>query len=256
MATPFRLAAGAAAGAISAVAFVPYLVDVVRGKTRPSATTWFLWTGVGALLCASYWASGARASIWVAASFVLGPLVTALVALRHGDRAFSRFDKGCVLVSALSVGLWVRTGNPLFALGLNVVVDLLGAMPTMRNVWRDPSAESHLAWALFFTGNALNLFAVEAWTLSGAAYPVYLFLMTLSMNVGYANVLLPPLPDTLSAQWPFLPCYTAGGPVVCNGPLVAANSGAASGAALALRMVYDGPEGVPWPGAWGQARRA
>lgn len=182
MATPWQVAAGAAAGGISAVAFVPYLIDVVRGRTRPSVATWFIWTGVGTLLCASYWASGARASIWVAASYVLGPLVTALAALRYGDRSFSRFDKGCVLVAALSVGLWIYTGKPLVALGLNVLVDFLGALPTMRNVWRDPGAESRLAWGLFFTGNAVNLLAVEAWTLGGAAYPVYLFVVTLSMN--------------------------------------------------------------------------
>lgn len=195
MATPFQVAAGAAAGGVSVIAFVPYLADVVRGRTRPSVATWFIWTGVGALLCASTWASGARASVWVAASLVLGPLVTALVALRHGDRSFSRFDKGCLLVASLSVGLWVYTGKPLVALGLNVLVDFLGALPTLRNVWRDPGAESHLGWALFFAANALNLLAVEAWTLGGAAYPVYLFLVTLSMNA----LLLRPRPQAVAA---------------------------------------------------------
>lgn len=181
-ATPWQIAAGALAGGISALAFVPYLVEVVRRQTRPSAATWFIWTGVGALLCASYWAEGARASVWVATSFVLGPLVTALAALRYGERSWSRFDKACLLAAALSLGLWIYTGKPLLALGLNVLVDFLGALPTMRNVWRDPRAESRLAWGLFLAGNALNLFAVEAWTLAGAAYPLYLLLVTLSMN--------------------------------------------------------------------------
>jgi uncharacterized protein with PQ loop repeat len=182
MTAAWQITVGRAAGVVSAIAFVPYLVAVVRRRTRPSIASWFIWTAVGAVLCASYWATGARASIWVAVSYVAGPLVTAIVALRYGERGWSRFDKGCLLTAALSLGLWALTGDPFVALGLNILVDFLGALPTMRNVWRDPDAEDRAAWGIFFAGNAINLGAVEAWTPSGAAYPVYLVLVTLIVN--------------------------------------------------------------------------
>lgn len=178
---PFHVVLGAAAGLVSAAGFVPYILAIVRRQARPSVATWFIWTGVGTVLFASYWAAGARASVWVAASYMLGPLVTALFAARHGERGFSRFEKACLLGAALSIGLWVVTGNPLVALGLNIFIDLLGALPTYRNAWRDPSAENKLAWGLFFAGNTLNLGAVESLSFSAAGYPIYLFLMSLGM---------------------------------------------------------------------------
>jgi hypothetical protein len=52
--------------------------------------------GVGAILCASAWTAGARASIWTPVSYVLGPLVVTLLALRYGERSLSRFDLGCM----------------------------------------------------------------------------------------------------------------------------------------------------------------
>ena len=78
----------------------------------------------------------------------------------------------------MSLLLWALTGNPLVALGLNILVDLIGALPTVRKAWSDPGSEDRLAWGLFFAANAVNLAAVEAWTFSGAGYPVYLFGIT------------------------------------------------------------------------------
>jgi hypothetical protein len=178
-----RLLAGRIAGAISAVAFVPYAVSVARRKTRPSIATWFLWTVVGAVLAASYWSTGARASVWVAAAYVAGPLVTTLLALRYGTGGFSRFEKGCLAAALVSLVLWRLSGNPLVALALNIVVDLLAAAPTVRKAWRDPASEDRLSWTLFAAGNAANLPAIEAWTFAGAAFPVYLFLLTTTMAV-------------------------------------------------------------------------
>ena len=45
---------------------------------------------------------------------------------------------------------------------------------------RSPSLSCHRAcnrsaWLLFFTGNAINLFAVETWTFMIAVYPIYRF---------------------------------------------------------------------------------
>lgn len=174
--------AGRAAGIISVIAFLPYVISVIRGRTRPSLATWLIWTVVGSVLCASHWASGGRASIWVPVSYALGPLVTSLLALRYGDRGWTRFERGCLAVAALSLVVWAISGNPLLALCMNIFIDFMGALPTMRKSWSDPGSEDRLSWGMFAAGNALNLFAVSPWTFSGAIYPVYLFFMTLIIN--------------------------------------------------------------------------
>src|SRR5690242_18066463 len=66
---------GALAGALSLLGFMPYIVEIVQGKTRPNRATWWIWTVVGAMLSASYYASGSPHAIWVPLSYVVGPLV-------------------------------------------------------------------------------------------------------------------------------------------------------------------------------------
>lgn len=175
-------AMGQASGAVSLLGFVPYLSSIVRGKTQPSVATWWIWTLVGCLIAVSYYAAGARTSIWTPVSYVIGPLVIALVSLRHGTRGFSRFDRLCGLGAALSLLLWALSGTPVVALSLNILIDFLGALPTVRKTWHEPASEDRLSWGIFLVANSLNLLAVQPWTFANASYPLYMFALVLAMN--------------------------------------------------------------------------
>lgn len=176
--TSLQMVAGGVAGIVSAAGFVPYIVAVITKRARPNAATWFIWTLVGTILGASCWTAGARASIGVAVTYAAGPLVTTIVALKYGDRSFSRLDVACLAAALGSLVLWTLSGDPLVAMGLNILIDILGAIPTLRKAWYEPGSEDKLSWGLFAAGNAINLVAIESWTLTGALYPVYLFLLT------------------------------------------------------------------------------
>jgi hypothetical protein len=157
--------------------FVPYISEIVQGKTRPNRATWWIWTVVGAMLCASYYASGARHTVWVAVSYVLGPLITALVSLRYGEGGWDRFDRACLGASLLSLLVWWLARSPLLALTANIGLDLLGALPTIRKSYHEPEAESLRSWMVFLLADALNLCALGAWSLATSLYPVYLFIL-------------------------------------------------------------------------------
>jgi len=59
---------GKIAGALSFLAFVPYVLATLRGKTRPNRATWIIWSAVGVTLLASYAVAGARETLEDAAS--------------------------------------------------------------------------------------------------------------------------------------------------------------------------------------------
>ncbi len=168
--------AGRTAGLLSLAAFVPYVLAILRGETRPNRATWWIWTVVGFLLGSSYYASGAQHTIWVPVSYVVGPLVTALLSLRYGEGGWTRFDRYCVAGAGLSLVLWWIFQTPMIALLINLSIDFLGALPTIRKSYLEPAGEDRVAWALFWAGNIANLFAVERWTFAIAVYPVYMFL--------------------------------------------------------------------------------
>lgn len=167
--------AGRLAGAFSLAAFVPYIYSTLRGRTKPNRATWWIWTFVGILLGSSYYSVGAHHTIWVPVSYVLGPLVTALLSLRYGVGGWTRLDLTCMVGAGASALLWWHLRSSLSILAINLIIDLLGALPTLRKTYLDPTGEDPLAWTLFLVGNSLNLLAIEKWTLPLTLYPVYMF---------------------------------------------------------------------------------
>lgn len=168
--------AGQVAGIVSLAAFVPYIIAILRGETKPNRATWWIWTVVGFMLGASYYSSGASHTIWVPVSYAVGPLATALLSIKYSEGGWTRFDQKCLLGAGASLVLWWMFSSPLLALVINIIIDLMGALPTIRKAYREPEKEDRVAWALFFAGNTINLFAVETWTFAIAIYPIYMFL--------------------------------------------------------------------------------
>ena len=165
------------------LAYLPYAYDIVRGAARPNRATWLIWTVVGGLLFASYTAAAGGAARWVPLSDTLGPALIAALAIRYGKGGLNWFDLGCLTVAGLSVLGWVLTGSPLVSLNINLCLALLGGLPTFRSVYRDPAAEPPLVWCAFLLSNMLNLLAIEHWSWSSGAYPVYAVLAAWLVNV-------------------------------------------------------------------------
>jgi hypothetical protein len=174
---------GAIAGATTLLGFVPYWISILRGKTQPNRATWAIWSIVGLILSSSYWAVGARDTIWVPLSYVIGPIVTSILGIRWGEGGWTRFDRRCLMGTAVSLVLWIVLKSPLVALGLNLLIDFLGALPTIAKSARDPEGEDPLAWVLFAIGNGFNLLAINQWSWEIAAYPIYLFVICVWMVV-------------------------------------------------------------------------
>lgn len=174
------------AGVLSCLAFIPYIASILRGETRPHLITWWLWVFLGAILSASYYASGAPLfALIVPVVYVIGPLVVGLMALKYGDYGANAFDLSCFLGGVGGIALWIFTGNPVLALYLNLFVDFCGALPTIRKAAQDPLSENLSAWALFLIANTLNLLTIlmDHLNLIVLSYPLYLFLITLIVTV-------------------------------------------------------------------------
>lgn len=169
---------GELAGMISLLAYCVYIFAMLKGKARPNRATWWIWSVVGCILAASYYFSGARATMWVPVSNTVGPLIIALISLKYGEGGWSVFDRRCLAGAAFGLVLWWIFSSALLALLANLFIDFMGALPTIRKTYFDPSGENRLGWMLFLTANTLNLVAVNSWNLAIVIYPTYLFLLS------------------------------------------------------------------------------
>lgn len=172
--TDYYQVIGVFAGALSFLAFVLYYVSIVRKKTTPNISTWFILTIVGVLIFSSYYTLGARNTSWVALSYILGPFIAFLLAIKYGERGWTSFDKWCLFGSVVSVFFWILTGSAIFALLINILIDFLGILPTVKKSYERPVSEEGFPWLVTFVSSILNILAISNWSFDIWIYPIYM----------------------------------------------------------------------------------
>lgn len=166
---------GQIAGLVFILGFMPYIYSILKGETKPSRTTWVIWAVIGAISLIQDYAVGSRDSIWVSLGAAIGPLSIALLSLKYGTHEKDSSEKYYFIGSAIALLVWFLTGSPILGLALNILIDFIGAMPTIIKTWKDPYSEDLTSWLFFLVGNSLNLFAVDKVFSLKSLYPLYLF---------------------------------------------------------------------------------
>ena len=148
---------------IAALGTVPYLVDIVRGKTKPNIVTWLTWTMLTAISGAAALVAGEPKT----AAFLFGnSLCTGLVVvlgLKYGTAKFSRFDVACQVSAVLGLVFWLVFNSPTIGIVVPLVVAFIGALPTVRHSWLKPAEET---WQAFMVGVIAPMFTIASLTVS------------------------------------------------------------------------------------------
>lgn len=168
---------GLSAGALSFLAFCLYIYTTLRGDTKPNRATWWVLTLVGVMISASYYGEGARHTIWVSVSYIVGPFIVAVLSVRYGEGEWEQLDKWCVAAAITSAVVWYAFKSPLVALQMNIAMDFVALIPTIKKSYFRPDGEDRIAWALESFSGVINIIALERWTIGLAFYPLYLLVM-------------------------------------------------------------------------------
>jgi hypothetical protein len=179
---------GVISGFLSLLCFVPYIITTLQGKTKPNRATWGIWSILSIVISASYYSSGAINTIWLPIFGAIGQIIIVALSIKYGEGGFSVFDRFCLLGVAVSLLLWWQFSSPIIALMCNILIDFLGALPTIRKSYYEPETENTLTWILYLAASTLNLFALEHWSFALSAFPLYIFFI----NVVIVTVLLRP----------------------------------------------------------------
>ncbi len=167
---------GQIAGLIAFIAFIPYFLSILRGETRPERATFAIWSFVNIVTLLSYFAAGARETIWILFVYTVLQIAVFILSLKYGMGGFNKFDIICLGGATLGMLLWIITKNPLTALYLAVFSEFLGWVPTVKKVYLFPETENTLSWSIGAVATLLNLFALTSLKPEISLYPIYLFL--------------------------------------------------------------------------------
>ncbi len=151
--------------------YVPYILAVLRGQTRPNRASWWIFALSAGAGAASSWAAGARGTVGVPATFAVCCIVVGLLAIRRGEGGFGRLDLSCLGIALAALVVWWATGEPLLATAMLAIADLAGTVPTVAKAWRDPAREHGGSWIIWLCANLCNLAQVRTPNLPDLLYP-------------------------------------------------------------------------------------
>lgn len=165
---------GIASGLLAFSSYFFYIPAIISGRTKPNRASWWIWGGIGVLIVASYYSSGARGTIWVPLSEAIGPAIIALLSIKFGEGGWTPLDKWCLVGAGIGTLLWWFTNSALIGLVFYLSVDFMAVIPTVKKSLHRPEHEDKNAWGLAFAGQLLNLLAVEKVVFSILLYPIYM----------------------------------------------------------------------------------
>jgi hypothetical protein len=173
---------------VAAGGTVPYVLETVRGKTKPRIVTWLTWALLTGVAAAAAFSAGDFGSGFFA---LLGTIATSSIVvagLRYGDRSFKALDIACMAAVVVGLVLWQVFNTPAIAVWAAIIVDCTGFVPTFVHAWRQPHEETASTFALVGVGGLLaSLATVLGGVLSvtSLGYPLYA-----SLSMGSCAVLV------------------------------------------------------------------
>ncbi|RZS82671.1 hypothetical protein EV189_3066 [Motilibacter rhizosphaerae] len=178
-------ALGALGGLLSLVDPVPYLRDVLAGRTRPHRGTWGVWSVLGVTAVAAQ--AGERFDWSIATLVVQAATITAtfVLSLRCGVGGASRRELALLGVAGAGVAAWLLAADPVWAVLGVVTADLAGCVLMLPKSWSDPWSETPSSYAVAGLAGACAAGAVGAGEVA-IVYPSYFAVA----NLGLAAVLL------------------------------------------------------------------
>jgi hypothetical protein len=164
---------GVLAGVLGAADTVPYVRDILAGRTRPYRWTWLIWAVLAIVVCASQRADGASWSLIMAAVQAVLTSVIFALAIRRGEGALGAVERVMLAVAAGGVVGWLIADEPVVATVCVVAADLIGTAMMLPKTYRDPDSETLATFALASVAGALAAGAVGRLDASLLLYPVY-----------------------------------------------------------------------------------
>jgi len=179
--------------AISVCAFLlaapPYIVDTLKGKTKPERATWFIWSVLGSVAFVAQMQLGATWSLLFTGLDTAGCMLAFALSIRYGVGGWTMLDKIALAIAAVGVAVSVLAHAPVVALLGVIAADASGSFLTIRKAFLMPDSETTISWLLVSVGALCSILLVRSLDVVLILYPAYLLVanagVVLAQQVGW-----------------------------------------------------------------------
>lgn len=157
---------------ITFFAFLPYILAIRAGSTKPHVFSWVIWGSTTFVVFLAQLADNGGAGAWPIGISGLITLYVAILAYRKkSDINITRIDWLFFIAAMSALPFWYFTADPLWAVLILTAIDVMGFGPTFRKAYHRPEQENLLFYSLFIVRNFLAILALENYSLTTVLFP-------------------------------------------------------------------------------------
>lgn len=183
---------GITAVVLNIIAFGPYIIDTLRGKTKPHMYSWFIWTVITGMVFVGQVTGDAGPGAWATGCTVAIDLFIFVLSLKYGTADITRADKICLAGALAALAVWAVSDSLVLSIILLTIIDTLAFVPTIRKILKSPGEETFITYPISSLRCLLSIVALSNYTIITGLYP---FAM-LAMYVLITAILLYKLPHS------------------------------------------------------------
>lgn len=159
---PVKEFLSAVAVALTLAAFLPYIRSILRDEVKPHVFSWIIWGATTVIVFLAQREGGGGVGAWpIGISGGITLLIALLAYIKKSDISITRLDWLFFTLALWALPLWYATSDPLWAVVILTVVDVLGFGPTVRKAYHFPRSESLVFFGLFAARNLIVILALE-----------------------------------------------------------------------------------------------
>lgn len=155
-----------------------YLIDTLKGKTKPNRVTFFFWAAAPLIAFAAEIKQGVGVQSLM--TFIVGfnPLVI-LIASFVNKKAYwklQKIDYSCGILAMLGLVLWWIIKDANIAIFFAIIADFIACIPTLVKINKFPETENNWLYIAAILNGLITLLTIQIWNFEHYAFPVYLVL--------------------------------------------------------------------------------
>ncbi len=162
---------------LNLVGYFPYIRDILRNIVKPHPVTWAIWTILTIIVAFNQVRNGGGYSnlFLISTAILVGTVF--ILSLRFGMGGASKIDRACLVLASFLLLYWLITKETHRSTFYAVIIDGIGALPTLIKTYHHPKSETYTVWILAAIAGLLTVLSVPRldWVL--IIYPLYIFFM-------------------------------------------------------------------------------
>lgn len=158
--------------ALMCAGFGFYFRDILRKRIKPHAFSWVVWGLLAAIAFLAQRSGAAGAGSWAMGTSAAACFVIAGFAAVRGEKDIKKSDVLAFVAALAAIPIWYFTGDPLWAVVLVSMIEVLAFYPTFRKSFHKPREETSLIYSLDVVNYTLALCALENYSMANLLYPL------------------------------------------------------------------------------------